>query len=227
MAKLKRKEIREDKIGEAMEKALEYTRTHVEIVGGGALAVVIIILAGVLFFQNQTKSEAEAVLPFDNAQGLFLQATSPQDLEKAIAQFEEISKRYGNTSSGRKALLYLGLSYRRLGAYDKAIPYFRSFLGKGEKNNLLRAAGEEALAASYEDKGDFREAGKLYSEMARHFAPEPLTAARALLASGRCYEALKDFASAKKQYQEILDRYPTSPRNYDAKVALAMLPTSE
>ncbi len=228
MAKLKKQAMREDQIGEAVAKAWEYTRTHVEYVGGGALVVVILVLAAVLFFQNRTKSESEALLPFDNAQGSYLQAQNPQDMEKAVAQFEEVSKRYGNTSSGRKALLYLGLCYRRLGAYDKAIPYFRSFLGKGgEKNDLLRAAGEACLAACYEDKGDYGEAGKLYSRMAARFEGDPLTATRALLAAGRCYESLGDFPAARKAYQEVLERFPASPRSYDARIALAMLPQGD
>jgi TolA-binding protein len=224
MAKLKKQEIREDKIGEAVGKAWEYTRTHLEIVGGGGLAVIIIIMAVVLYLQTQTRAEADSLLPFDNAQGMYLQATNAQDLQKAIAQFEAIAKRWGNTSSGRQALLYLGLSYRRLGDYDKAISYFQSFVAKGERNDVLKAAGEEGLAASYEDRGNLQGAAKAYSEMARQFVRDSLVAPRALLAAGRCYEGLKDYASARKAYQEILDRYPTSARNYDAKVALAMLP---
>jgi len=227
MAKLKKQEMKEDKIGEAMTTALEYAKNHLEVVGGGALAVVIIILAVAMFIQNQARSEDDAVLAFDSAQGLYIQAANPQDLQKAMAQFDNVSKRYGSTSSGRQALLYLGLCYRRLAAYDKAIPCFRSFLGKGERSDLLRAAGEEALAASYEDKGDLREAGKLYTEMAGHFASDPLTASRALISAGRCYAALKDYPQARKCYQEVLEKYPVSSRNYDAKVALAMLPPQE
>lgn len=225
MAKLSRKELKEDRFEKVVEEVWGYTKAHLEIVGGGALAVVILILAAVLFFQNQAKSEDEAVLLLDNARGGFLQAASPQDLQNAISQFETLSKRFGSTSSGRQALLYLGLSYRRAAAYDKAIPYLSNFVSKREKNDLLRAAGEEALAACYEDKGDVQEAAKLYDRMARNFSQEPLTAGRALLSAGRCFQDLKDYASARKRYQEVLDRYPSSARSYDAKVALAMMPT--
>lgn len=225
MAKLSKKDLKEDHFGEILEEVWRYAKAHLEVVGGGALAVVILILAAVLFFQNQAKSEDEAVLLLDNARGAFLQAASPQDLQNAISQFENLSKRFGSTSSGRQALLYLGLSYRRVAAYDKAIPYLRNFVSKREKNDLLRAAGEEALAACYEDKGDLREAAKLFDRMAGDFAKNPLTASRALLSAGRCYEDLKDYASARQRYQKVIDRYPDSARSYDAKVALAMMPT--
>lgn len=227
MAKISKREMKEDQFGETVAKAWEYSRTHLEIVGGGGLAVIIIIMAVVLYIQTQTTAESDSLLPFDSAQGMYLQASNAQDLQKAITQFEAIAQRWGNTSSGRQALLYLGLSYRRLGDYDKAITYFQRFVAKGEKNDVLRAAGEEALAASYEDGGNLKGAAKAYSDMAQHFASDSLAAPRALLGAGRCYEGLKDYASARKAYQEILDRYPTSARNYDAKVALAMLPPKD
>lgn len=221
--KLKKQELKEDKIMESIITSWDWIRNHIELVGGIALGIVAVAFASTLYIHNQRKSDTEALIAFDSALSMYSQSDTSK-LSGVYLQLEGISKKYNATESGKRAILYMGHISYLMKDYPKAISHYQTFLKREEKDEVLQAHAYEGIAACLEDKNDFSGAAMNYEEIARKFKQNTFLAPRGLLSAGRCYEAAKLIPKAREVYRKIIDNYPTSLVTYQAKTSLALLP---
>jgi predicted negative regulator of RcsB-dependent stress response len=145
--------------------------------------------------------------------------TAKERREAALKLLDKLEKSYGSTGAARDALLArAGVKYD-LGRYDEAIRDYKAFLSKGASGKL-KAMAHEGLGYAHEAKGELDRALDEYRLIA---SAGEFFRDRALYDEGRILERKGDTAGAKKLYQEILDKTPTTPLRDDISNRLALL----
>ena len=120
--------------------------------------------------------------------------------------FEAIIDENGSTKAGNLAKAYAGISYMRMGEYEKAIKYLKEF---SASDLLVSPAVIGAVGDCYVELGKVKE-GISYFEKAAARGENELISPIYLKKAGIAYESLGDYASALKVYQQVKDNYATS-----------------
>jgi len=120
--------------------------------------------------------------------------------------FLSIIDEYGATNVSELAYYYAGISYFKLGEYEKAIDYLSDF---STSDNMLLAVTNGAIGDSYTELGKFDKAASYYKKAADG-SDNKLTAPIYLMKYGRVKEELKDWKEALATYQRVKDEYKDS-----------------
>ncbi len=120
--------------------------------------------------------------------------------------FEAIISENGSTKAGNLAKAYAGVSYMRLGDYQKAIKHLDSF---SASDVLISPAIIGAIGDCYVELDQTQKA-ITYFEKAAKQANNELISPIYLKKAGIAYESLSQYPDAVKAYQAIKDQYPTS-----------------
>jgi tetratricopeptide (TPR) repeat protein len=200
--RVKKKEIKEDKLVTTYFQARDYYNTHKKNflrIGGSAIALIVLIV-----FWVQSRGSAE----YDAAYELGVALTTIQQTEpSAIAgQFEQISDRYQGTTAGNEAMLYAAQMKRTAGNLEEAMLAYDNYIRNGKKDLYLYPAALVGKAACLEDLGRYEEAAESYLKGAnthRDFFATP----RYLLDAARCYKAAGMSEQAKQQYEIVASNY--------------------
>lgn len=223
MAKKKQTEKTEEQMM-AVEGALSKTEQFIEnnsslltiIVG----AIVVVIL-GYFAYQRYylVPKEQEASTQIFVAERYFEQDSLNLALngDGQYPGFVQISEDYGMTKTGNLANYYAGVSYLKLGDYEKALDYLNDFNGEGDiveawavgkKGDVYMEMGETDKAVDYYEKA----AGLIENEFSTpHF----------LMKAGMTYELLSQKENALELYKKIQTDYPQSKeaRNIERYIA--------
>jgi len=137
------------------------------------------------------------------------------DYAGVVPLLQDIEKDYPNTQYTGEALYYLGEANYRLGKFDLAA----AALEKAKKKNvaeLLKPAIYMTLAYSYEELKDYPKAVAVYEEALKKLSNYT---SRDELLSGqaRCLKLSGKIEEAKIRWEEIVNKYPTSPGVENAK----------
>ena len=168
--KLKKQELKEDKLVLTYYKAREFVEKNKKILSY-ILTGVIIIVAGIIIYRNNVKAEnerAEALLSkiigyYDNGDYKTAIDGIPQ---RNIQGLKYIVENYGGTDAGEIATYYLASAYFMLGDYDNALKYFKKYDGN---DKLLFSASLAGIASIYEIKGEYKKAGEYFEKAAQRF----------------------------------------------------------
>lgn len=117
--------------------------------------------------------------------------------------FLDIIDNYGNTPYGNLARYYSGVCYMRLGEYEAAIEYLKSFDTDEDMiyPNALGLIGDANL-----ELGDQAEAVKYYKMAAKEADNEFLSPVY-LMKAGKVYELMGSYEDALKLYEKIEKEY--------------------
>jgi predicted negative regulator of RcsB-dependent stress response len=194
-------------------KAFNYARTHGKQLQylGIALGVFALLLLGGYFYYGyvnkkgqETYNEAYEVFKKD-----FKSGSNLADLKKAGALFEKVVDKYGLSKAARLALpeeAYVKFLNKE---YDGAISLYRKFLDDVSGNNRYESLARLALAACYEQKGEFETAiitlRPIVEEKGNPFG-EP-----ALFHLVRLYRLNHQASEEKKAIEEFIKTYKNSP----------------
>jgi len=200
------------------EQFLEQNRKLVLIVGGAIAAVV-----GFYFLYNYWTTGRN-----DTAQKELFQAVyyfEADSLDKALNGdgnsygFLQIIDKYSMTDAANLSHYYAGASYLKKGEYQSAIDH----LGKFSASDLLiqgRAYG--LIGDAYMESDDYNTAVKFYEKAAGYNANEHMSPAY-LIKAAIAYEELKDYKSAYKCYNTIVEEYTNSSEYQTARKHKARL----
>lgn len=219
--KITKKDLKEDKLVSTYFKATEYFYQNKKYVSWGITGLVVLFIAGVIYFNNRSANDEKATTALGEIlryydKGEYQTAINGVP-EKNVVGLKDIVDEYGGTHSGDLAKFFLANCYYSLGNYDEALKYFDDF---GGSYSPLRASAVAGVASCYEAKGDNKRAAEYFERAASksgdsQSSPEYLrNAARDYALSGKKERAIELLKKLKKEY-------PTSTYVRDADRMLA------
>ncbi|MGC9343410.1 MAG: tetratricopeptide repeat protein [Bacteroidales bacterium] len=125
--------------------------------------------------------------------------------------FLQITEDYGITKAANLAEYYAGISYLRLGEYENAIDYLKSFK---TDDILVGAAKFTALGDAYVELGDYEEAVKSYKKAIDDF-PNDYSTPLVMKKTALVYEEMEEYKEANDIYRSIDREYPDSEEARD------------
>ena len=182
----------------------------------GAVVAIILIVAGVLMYQNlyleprEEKAQAalfKSQLLFD--QNAFEMALNGDSI--GSAGLLKIASEYSGTKAASLARAYAGICYAHLGEYEKAIKELDSFKGSDAmvSPSILGAIGNSYAKLEQLDKATS------YLVKAADQADNGSLSSIFLMQAGNIYEKQGKFADAVKAYTKIKDNYFNSYQAMD------------
>ncbi len=212
MAKIKKKVTRKQLLKEPDEfitftsKALRFAMDYNRQIIAGLIGFIILILVavGIRYFLNKAEKEAfDQLSQSQTKYAAILKETGP---EKALAQmakdFEEILKKYSNTTGGKFArVIYANLCYKA-GNLDKAIALYTESLKDFESNPFFKNLILNGLGYAHEAKKDFESATKYFDMIAA--GSDPVMKGQALFNLGRLYAVKGDRNKSLDAYRHLL-----------------------
>jgi tetratricopeptide (TPR) repeat protein len=209
--KIKRKEIKKpDEFITFSAKVLGWCSENLRIVYGVAVGLTLIMIIVGAVFVFKASREAKASDLYQKALALY-PTGSPggnnlTEYGQATAALEEVQKLYGSTAVATTALVDLGNIYFEQGTYDKTILCYNDFLQRTDRTHPLHDRVLVSLGETYEAKGSYEDALKIYQLLAKEGAP--VYQAQVQLYLGRVYEAMGDKTKAMVHYDNYLNESP-------------------
>ncbi|UCE19261.1 MAG: tetratricopeptide repeat protein [Gemmatimonadota bacterium] len=213
--RITKKQMKQDKLVTYSFKVLNYVQDHSRQFIFGITGLIVVLLIGFLMVSSKKKKEISAANMLGSSEIVYQSG----DYQNSIPLFESVIQRYDGTRSSAHATYLLANAYFFTGNFDKAHQYFERYVNKYHKLPTLTASAIAGVAACYEEKEDYIEAGRWYERAASEFQ-DFYMAPEYLLSAGRCYESAGDTEKAKRVYQRIVDQYPESNSIQQAKVSL-------
>ncbi|MVT08656.1 tetratricopeptide repeat protein [Chitinophaga tropicalis] len=133
--------------------------------------------------------------------------------------FLQVIDKYGSTKTGQLAKYYAGVSYVRLGEFQKGIDLLTSF---NAGDQVVQAMAYGLAGDAYMELGK-TEDGISYYKKAGHYSDNELTAPTYLFRAGLALEKAGKPADAISLYKEIRDKYPQSTEGREMDKYLARL----
>jgi len=191
--------------------ALRKNARWLAVAGGVVLAVG---LGGVLWTRQKAQTEAKAGAAMMQAEAQYFSGAAAQ----ALTEFQSIADRYGSTTSGAHALLFVGNCQLSQGRAAEAEAAYRKALGRAGADEVFRSAAQRGIGASLLAQGKAGDAAKAYADAAGR-SGNPMQADD-WLSAGRAYAAAGDAIQAARAFQRVVDEFPDNPRAIEAKVRL-------
>ena len=188
-----------------------------------AVSIVLVVVVGYFAYQKLYKApneeKAASALYFPQ---LYFQADS---LNLAIngdgkhKGFDKLEKQFSGTDAANLSHFYEGVSYLKMGEFQKAIKALQDFDGKG---TLLAYQAWGALGEAYMETGNKAKAIDYYKKATGN-KEDILLTPMYLYQLGIVYETNNQTADAKEAFKRIRDEYPRSMQARDIDKELAKL----
>jgi tetratricopeptide (TPR) repeat protein len=185
------------------------------------IGVIVVIVLGFFGFKRfyMAPKEKDAQSQMFMAEKYFEQ----DSLKKALngdgqyLGFLAIIDEYGMTKSANLAQYYAGISYLKLGQFDKALEHLDKFSSDDE---LIGPMAKGAMGDANMELNQTQKAADLYKEAAE-LRKNEFTSPLFLMKSGLAYEELGNFEKALETYKKIKADYPRSfeGREIDKNIA--------
>ena len=208
--KITKRELKQDALVTTYAEVTSFYETHKKNISIAITALVIVIIAAVVFFKNRADNNEKAMTLlgsiytfYDNGQYQLAIDGVP---EKNIQGLRSIVENYGSSSSGGIACFYLASAYYQLGNYDEALRYFEEASVSGDLLAVSRLAG---IADCYEAKGDHRQAAEYFEKAAARNSKD-VNVAEYLSNAARNYAQSGDKEKALDLYRRLKKNYPTT-----------------
>jgi tetratricopeptide (TPR) repeat protein len=232
---LSRKELKQDKIHDAIEHGAEAVFSHTTVLGVAILTVVVVAIGyfGWRFYTDRQTVQATALLdvatkaysarvgttpdPADPNEMMF--PTEAARAEDAAQKFARVAEKYPNTNPGRLARYYAALCYENLDKNNQAVEELKKISSSSDKE--LASMAQYQIGVNYERTGKPDEAAKIFRDLSDHpsvFVPRPL----ALLELAQTLRANKP-QEAVTVYQQLKKDFPNTAIAEEADRALETL----
>jgi predicted negative regulator of RcsB-dependent stress response len=232
---ISRKELKQDKIHDAIEHGAEAVFSHTTLLAAAILAVVVVAVgyAGWRFYMDRQTVQATAALdvamktysarigtaPDPSDPGEAFYPTEAARAEDAAQKFTSVANKYPNTNPGRLATYYAALCYEDLERHNQALEDLKK-ISSGKDKELV-AMAQYQIGVIYERTGKPADAAKVFRDLADHssvFVPRPL----ALL---ELAEVLRqsDPKEAANVYEQLKREFPNTAVSEEADRGLETL----
>lgn len=232
---ISRKELKQDKIHDAIEHGAEAVFSHTTVLSVAVLAVVIVAVsyAGWRFYVDRQTVQASAALdvamrtysarvgttPDPSDPGETLYPTEEARAQDAAQKFSAVADKYPNTNPGRLAAYYAALCYEDLEHQNQALEQLKK-ISSGKDKELV-AMAQYQIGVIYERTGKLADAAKVFRNLADHssiFVPRPL----ALLELAQVLRQSNP-QEAASVYEQLKKEFPNSAISDEADRGLETL----
>jgi len=169
------------------------------IIGGGAVAVIAIVIGVMSWQKGETEASADSQLLNTPLASLKEGRVVPTP----ASTFLDLSKDYPSTSAGEYASLLGAESLFLSGKYPEAHEQFSKFIDDNP-TSLLLAQAEVGLAASLEGEGKNQEAAQKYQQVLSGYPTEEYITSPVKLTLARLDEELNRPEQALQYYQDLM-----------------------
>ena len=188
---ISRKELKQDKIHDAIEHGAEAVFSHTTVLAAAVLTVVVVAVGyfSWRFYNDRQTVQATAALdlatkaysarigaaPDPNDPGEPFYPTELARAEDAVQKFSAVAQKYPNTNPGRLAAYYAALCYEDLERHNQALEQLKK-ISSGKDKELV-AMAQYQIGVIYERTGKPADAVKVFRDLAEHssvFVPRPL-----------------------------------------------------
>lgn len=211
-----RKTALEDPGAELLDKATGLWERWGRYALGAVVGIAVVAIAGYYIVAGNARKENAASEKLAEANDLFWRAD--YDRSRQIAQ--DVTRQYPGTPSGTDALRIAGDDAYWRGNWKEAITDYKAYLGK-VKSGVLATTVRRSLAYALESDGQYQESANTFDQIVGELDRE--SSGEFLFAAARCYMALNKPDEAKKRWQRILDEFPDSSYQLQARIDLARL----
>ena len=236
---ISRKELKQDKIHDAIEHGAEAVFSHTTVLAAAILAIVVVAVGyfGWRFYIDRQTVQATAALdlatkaysarigavpdPNDPSEPFY--PTEAARSEDAVQKFSAVADKYPSTNPGRLAAYYAALCYEDLERNNQALEQLKK-VSSGKDKELV-AMAQYQTGVIYERTGRTAEAVKVFCDLSDHssvFVPRPLV----LLELAQTLRQ-SDPKQAASVYAQLKLEFPNTPISEQADRALeTLLPQS-
>jgi hypothetical protein len=232
---ISRKELKQDKIHDAIEHGAEAVFSHTTVVGVAVLtvALVAVIYAGYRFYTDRQTVQANAAMdvamkaysarigatPDPNDPNELMFPTEAARSEDAARKFALVAEKYAGTNPGRLAAYYQALCLEDLERHNQALEVLKK-INTGKDKELV-AMAQYQIGVIYERTGKTADAVKVFRDLADHstvFVPRPLVL---LELAGTLRQS--DPKEATSVYEQLKKEFPNTPVSDEADRGLETL----
>jgi tetratricopeptide (TPR) repeat protein len=216
---ISRKELKQDKIHDAIEHGAEAVFSHTTVVGVALLTVAVVAIAyfGWRFYTDRQTVQATALMdiatkaysariapapdPNDPSEPFY--PTEAARAEDAAQKFAAVAQKYPNTNPGRLSSYYAALCLEDLERHNQALEELKKISSGRDKELVAKAQYQTGVI--YERTGKTADAVKVFRELAEHatvLVPRPvvLLELAQTLRQSNPQEAAKVYEQLKKEF---------------------------
>ena len=215
--KLSKSELREDEFVEWIMQAVEYVKERASLFGGGAVAVIVVIMAINYFIESKEADRLQAAALL----GDVLMVEQGGEPTEAIRLAEELVSSYAGTSAAAQGTVLLANLHYAQGRYAEARSYYQRYLDNYEPLDVLAYAAQSGLGACLEAEGQFVAAAQHYEAYAAQQAGT-IREAMARMEAARIYGLAGDSDKQQALLEEVSRTFAQYPIAAQARAALAM-----
>ncbi|MCK9398731.1 MAG: tetratricopeptide repeat protein [Bacteroidales bacterium] len=210
----------------AVEEALSKTERFIEnnqkiltIVIGVIVVIVLIFFGFKRFYMAPREQEAREQMYMAQQYFEMDSLNLALDGDGMYPGFLRIIDDYGMTKGADLSKYYTGVCYLKMGNYEEAINYLKSFKAKDQ---VLGPMAKGGIGDAYMELNQPAKAAGYYIEAADSQENE-FTTPLFLMKAGWTYEIMKDYIKAVSTYERIKYKFPTSneAREIDKYIARA------
>jgi TolA-binding protein len=211
-----RKNTLDDPGAELLDRATSLWDRYGRIVLGVVVGIAVVGVSAYYVVTGAARKENAASEKLAQASDLFWRAD--YDRSRQIAQ--DLVKEYPDTPSGLDALRIAGDDAYWRGNWKDAVTDYEAYLKK-RGSGLLASTVRRSLGYAQESLGQFAAAAANFDLLVGQIDRE--TSGEMLYAAGRCLIADKKPDEARKHYQRIIDEFPDSSYQLQARIELGKL----
>ena len=215
MARISQKELKKDEFVEAAADVSHWLERNWGLVAKitGTVIVAVLIGAGWSAWSRQTREKTQGMLA--DAVTIYQKvgignATDPVALDGALSAFDDVIARAGDATPAHVARYYQGVLLLRSGQATEAVEQFQAVVARPENPLSLGGAARGMLADALVAAGRDDEAIELLAQMSTESDPA-IPAEQILFKLGWIHAEAGNDAEARTVWQELLDKYPSSP----------------
>ena len=207
-------------------RAVLFAKAHSREFGyiGSAVAIVVLIYLGVNTYMNYVNKKGQKA--YNEAYYTFVKDAGPVKDKKTIEQskklFQEVIDRYGLSRVSRLAIpetAYLSFLEKK---YDESISAYQQFIKKTSEEKSYLSLARMAMAACYEEKGEFKKAVEILESLAT--STDLFSREQTMLSLARVYRLTHQKEKARGILEEFTKEFQDSPFLPLAKAHLNRIP---
>ena len=215
--KLSKSELREDEFVEWIMQAVEYVKERAQLFVGGAVAVIVVIVAINYFIESEEANRLKAAALL----GDVLMVEQGGEPTEAVRLAEELVSSYAGTPAAAQGVVLLANLHYAQGRYAEAREYYQRYLDNYEPLDVLAYAAQSGLGACLEAEGQLLAAAQHYETYAAQQAGT-IREAMARMEAARIYGAAGDSDKQQALLKEVSRTFAQYPIAAQARAALAM-----